>query len=258
MGKILFAALLAGVFGGLVVYFLLSASHGAETAALTRRIDEAEAQVKDFDRQLTAAKKQVLESDRRGVGIARDAAAAKAAADEAKTAAETAVAAVTGNTGPADGSKLITEKQAQELIDKALAGRHADPANLAEAMAAEAGKAKTVEEISAEMGLSSSEEARLRDTIRGMEEDMVRSIFGDRPIADIERDVREAKDDPDKQEALIGQVVGNGLANIAKIATAESRLKKRVNEILGEERGKAFLAKPRKPVIDVDMDKLFD
>lgn len=258
MGKLILASLVAGAVGALIVYFMLTAAHREDTRALTDRIETAEKQVKGFGDQLTEARKKVVESERRILAAARDAAAASADAETAKTAAAAANAAVSGGAGApgtVDGSPLMTRSQVEALLEKKLAGQGNAGAGVIPSMPAV--QVKSLSEVAQEMNLSSSEEALLHDALKTMEEDMVKSIFGDRPIEEIAREIREAKDDPDKQEALVNQMLGGGLANIGRIATFETRKKKKVEEILGKDRAKDFLRRPIKPVIAVEMDDIF-
>jgi hypothetical protein len=253
MGKLLLASLVAGAIGALVVYFLLAANHRDETRTLTDRIATAEKLVEAFGGQLTEARKKVVESERKILAAARDAAMATAAADDAKAAAAAANAAVTGGASATDdGSPLLTANQVEALLDRRLGARGAARGEAIPAPPPV--PIRTLSEVAAEMNLTSSEEALLRDGIKTMEEDMVKAVFGDRPIAEIAQEIREAKDDPDKQEALVNRVIGSGLANLGRFATYPTRKRKKVEEILGKDRSKEFLSKPIRPLIDVDLD----
>jgi hypothetical protein len=113
---------------------------------------------------------------------------------------------------------------------------------------------KSLEDIARDMNLSAGEEANLRNILRESEEEAVRDLFGDRPLDEIKREVTEAKEDPDKQAALMQGVVQNGIANVGKLMTLQNREKKRIESVLGAERAAKFMATPRKPVIDSDLE----
>jgi len=72
----------------------------------------------------------------------------------------------------------------------------------------------------------------------------------------LQREVKDAKDDPDKQAALMQGVMQHGFANVGKLMTAEKRMKKRVESVLGAEKAATFLATPRKPVIEADFEEI--
>jgi hypothetical protein len=113
---------------------------------------------------------------------------------------------------------------------------------------------KTLEEVATEMNLSAGEEANLRNILRETEEEMLQDLFGDKPLEDIKREAREAKDDPDKQAEMVQGIAQHAIQNLGKIATLEMRRKKRVTSVLGKDRAEQFLAKPMKPVLDPELE----
>jgi hypothetical protein len=115
---------------------------------------------------------------------------------------------------------------------------------------------KSLEDIAREMNLSAGEEANLRNILRETEEEYVRCLCGNRPLDDIKRDAKEAKDDPEKKAALIQGAVQNGIANVGKLVTLPEVQKKRIEAVLGPERAAKFEATPRKPVIDADLQDI--
>ena len=106
---------------------------------------------------------------------------------------------------------------------------------------------KDLADVAREMNLSAGEEANLREILRESEEEKVRCLFGDKPLADIARDVRAAKDDPEKQQELIQQAVANAMPNLGKLATSDSRRKKKIENLLGHVRREAIVALRRAP-----------
>lgn len=269
MGKILLASLIAGACAGLAVYFVLAAQFQDAQRRTTDRIDAAEHAKKILSDQVDRLQTEV----RAASAAARDAARSAAAAEEAARAVNAALArragggaaegAAPGGAGaeggvPAlvspDGTPYISEKELEARLAKAGAGGAAFGAGAFPAPVAP----KTLEEVAAEMSLSASEEARLRDVLRASEEEGFKALFGDRPVPEIVEEMKRAKDDPDLQEQLIGSMAGNVFQNLGKLATLEQRKKKRVEEVLGPERAQDFLRRPVKPQLGTDLESLFD
>ena len=57
-------------------------------------------------------------------------------------------------------------------------------------------------------------------------------------------------------QTFIQETATRAFSNLGKLATLETRTKKRVQDALGKERATEFLGKPRKPVIDVDLEEV--
>lgn len=251
MGKVLLAAIVAAVVSALVTAAVLASLQKGDRATSEVRIEEAEKKVEDQRDALDVALRRIDGLQRRLDASVDSPRAGRAAAPSAPAADGSAggAAAPPGALAP-DGTPWVSRAE----LEKALLESRPAPATAA-AFPPPPEK-KSVEDIAREMGLSAMEEATVRQILREGEEEAVRCLFGDRPLADIVADVKAAKSDPDRMEALVQQTVTHAFANLGKLATLENRSNKRVEEALGKERAKEFLAKPRKPVLDVDVEEL--
>jgi len=245
MGKTIFAAVVVAVFAAvatvLVMNALLADKRAADADAQKKADDVAKVERDRIERRISDLEKRAAEPRERR-GVAR-------AADDAAGAGPPALAP--------DGTPYVSRaemvKYAGELAAKASAMRGNEFAPVDPVKPVEK---KSLEDIARDMNLSAGEEANLRNILRESEEEMVRSLFGDKPLDDVKREVKEAKDDPDKQAALVQTMAQNGIANLGKFVTSEKRMKKRVEDVLGKERGEKFLAAPRKPVLDPEFEDL--
>lgn len=244
MGKTIFAAIVAAVLSSIATTLILGSFQTEQRAA--------EAEQRRHDAETAKVERERLE--RRLSEIEKRPAAPprpdrRAAPDDSATAA--APPPGPGAIAP-DGTPYVSRAE-METYAKTQGVR----------MALESGNQqvwkptppKTLEEIARDLGLSAGEEASVRDVLRAAEEELVHDLFGDRSLDEIKRDVAEAKEDPDKQSVLMQSMIQNGFANIGRITTLEARTKKKVNAVLGAERGEKFLAAPRKPVLGPELEE---
>jgi hypothetical protein len=255
MGKTIFAAIVAAVVASIATVLLMN-SFQAERAAedeKTRKLaaDTAQVERERVERRIASLEKQTASAqraDRRGAG---DGASSAAGTSAGGTAPQVDVASP-GALAP-DGTPYVSRKEmeAYAQAQAALLGLSSSAP-----MPATPIEKKSLADIAAEMGLTAGEEANLRELLRAAEEEMVHNICGDRSLDEVKRLVREAKEDPDQQAALAQEGFGHAIQNVGKLATWDSRLRLRVEKAIGKDRATTFLAKPRKPVIDADLDDL--
>ena len=77
-------------------------------------------------------------------------------------------------------------------------------------------------------------------------------------VSAMKAELERAKEDPELQAQLIQNVVMRGVGNLGKIATWEKSVAKKVEGVLGEEQAREFLSKPRKPVLDENLESIFE
>lgn len=250
MGKTIFAAVISSILASIATVLVMGSFQSERRAEEAKARETAEATAKvEYDRIV----RRVTELEKRPAAPQR--VERRGSPDEAETKTDGTVAApapATAALAP-DGTPYVSRAELEEFA-KSRGGAVTN----AVATEAKAAEAKSLEDIAREQNLSAAEEANIRNILRETEEEMVRCLFGDKPIADVTRDVLAAKDDPDKQAELMQTVIQNALPNIGKLATVESRTKKRVVGVLGEERGKKFLDAPRKPVLAPEFEEFFN
>ncbi len=244
MGKTIFVAVIAAILASIATTLVMASFHAEERAA--------DAEVRSKAEQTAQVERERLE--RRVADVEKKAAAApraerRPASDEVPAAAPAGTEALAP-----DGTPYVSMAQLQEFA------RTQGAALVRDAMKGGTPVApveqKTLEDIARDMNLSAGEEANLRNVLRDSEEELVRSLFGDKPLDDVKREILEAKDDPDKQSALMQGVIQNGFANVGKLVTLEKRTKKKVEAVLGPERAAKFLATPRKPVLAPEFEEV--
>lgn len=245
MGKTLFAAVLAAVLATLATQAVLlslmereSPEERAAREAVTQRLDTLDEQLATLDRRLERARR-----DRRAAPSSGPRAPTEAAATGRSDPAPTD-AAPPPSIAP-DGTPYVSRAE----LEQALAERA--PANVEQV---EARRPKPLEDVAAEMGLSSAEEASLRIILRETEEEFVRTLFGDRPVHDILLELRDAQSDPDAQARLMNDVVQNGIRNVGTLMTLEKRRNDRIAALLGEERAQEFESKPVQPILGEEFE----
>lgn len=254
MGKLIFAALFGGILASLLTFFLCaSLLTGDRKAEVDARLTQAESQVRSAEEKADVASKRADLLQRRFDSISREQARALARIEEAVSqrggaAAEGAPAGATAS----DGSPYVSRAELEAALAKAGSGGR--PVGLV----AQRVEAKTLEEIAQEMGLSASDEANVRQVLRDSEEEAVKSLFGDRPLAEIRDELAAAREDPDKMQQLVTDTIGRGFQNVGKLMTLESRTKKKVEGVLGKERAKDFLGRPRRPVLEKEYGELLN
>jgi hypothetical protein len=106
------------------------------------------------------------------------------------------------------------------------------------------------------MGLSASQEADVKQALRESEEEAIKSLFGDRPLTEIRDELKAARQDPDRMQQVITETMARGFQNAGKLITLESRTRKKVEGVLGKEKAKEFLSKPRKPVLEEEYGEI--
>jgi hypothetical protein len=245
MGKVILAALVSGIVAALVTATVLSALRAGEGESATVRVAATEERLAEQKEDLASALRRIdslTKAVEGGGGEGRSGrATAPADADQAP--------ATPGAVAP-DGTPYVSRAELEKALKEHLATTQAVPAP------EPAVPKRSVEEIAGEMGLSATEEANVRQILRESEEEAIRCLFGERPLAEVRDEFRAAKEDPEKMSALAQDMVGRAFANLGKLMTLENRTKRRVEETLGKERAKEFLGKPRKPVTGVDVDEV--
>lgn len=255
MGKTIFAAVIAALLTSIVTVMVMSSIQSEQRAA-----DAAARKTVDDTAQVERER-----LDRRIAELERRAAAPRAGRRESADPPPDANASPpvpADGPGPSgspaiapDGTPYVSQAQ-MEAFAKAHGVRVGDVVH--EIEQAKAVEKKTLEEIAREQGLSAGEEANVRNILRESEEELVRCLFGTKTIDEVKADVLAAKDDPDKQAELAQTAIQNALGNVGKLMTLEKRTKKRVEEVLGPERGKKFLDAPRKPVIAPELEEVLE
>jgi hypothetical protein len=242
MGKTIFAAVVAAVLASIATVLVMD-SFKSETAAAEAKDRQAAAEVAKVERE--RIERRITDLEKR----------AQAARPERRGSGDGDVAATLP--APPPGSVYVTRAELDEILKTVRANSSANNA-LVGAESHTPIEKKALEDIARDMNLTAGEEANLRNILRESEEEMIRNLFGDRPFDEIKREVQEAKDDPDKLTALMQGVVQNGIANVGRLMTLENRTKKRVTAVLGADRAKVFMGKPRKPVIDAELHDALD
>lgn len=257
MGKLLLAAFLGGVLGALVTYFTIATLVGNERRSeMDARLARTEERIQAAeDRADIAAKRSEL-LQRRLDTTTRDvmqsiSGVERTLASRAETAAPGAAAAAAPGAVAPDGTPYVSRAELEEAMSKARTRGGVVVPGAAE-------PAKTLEQIAQEMGLSASEEAEARTILRSSEEEAVRCLFGDRPLKEIGDEIRAAKDDPDKMEALVGETMGRAFSNLGKLATLEGRTRKRMEGALGKERAADLMRRPHVPVLGPEFEQIFE
>jgi len=243
MGKTIFAAVIAAVLASVATVLVMGALQADRSVAESDARKLAE-DVRKIEHE--RIERRIADLEKRPVAAPR---VERRAADEA-------AAATTGAAPPPlapDGSPYVSRAEMEAYARKMASGFGVKPEDVPAVKPVEK---KSLEEIARDMNLSAGEEANLRNILRESEEELVRSLFGDKPLDDIKREAKEAKDDPDKQAAMMQGMIQHGIANAGKLVTSEKRMKKRVEGVLGVEKASTFLATPRKPVIDSDLEEL--
>ncbi len=252
MGKSILAAVIAAILASIATTLVMKSVADDQTRLLEARIEDAENLAADTDQRVRTALGRV---DRFSDRVRR----AEAATQDAQRNALSAVQAVGAE--PAAGAAALTAPDGTpyvsraELDDVLAAQPAAAPGAIAYTPPA---PKRTLAEISEEMGLTAQQESTLRVILRDAEQEMVNMLFGSRPIEDVKAEVLRAKDDPDLQAELIQSVVMRGVGNFGKVATWKNRVKKKVEGVLGEDQAAEFLSKPRKPVLDENLEEIFE
>jgi hypothetical protein len=243
MGKTIFAAVIAAILSSIATVLVMGTTQADKLAA------DADARKKDEDVRRVERERlerRVAELEKRPVPAPR---AERRAADDASA------PGVPPPPLAPDGTPYVSRAELEAFARKYAAAAMSTPTNFTPAKPVEK---KSLEDIARDMNLSAGEEANLRNILRETEEEYVRCICGNRPLDEIKRDVKEAKDDPEKQAALIQGAVNNGIANVGKLMTLHKVQSKKIEAVLGAERAAKFEATPRKPVIDGDLDEVLN
>lgn len=244
MGKTIFVAVIAAILASIATTLVMASFHAEERAADAETRSKAE-QVAQVERD--RLERRVADVEKKMAAAPR--AERRAAAEETGTApAKTLPFLAPDGTPYVSMAQLQTfaKTQGAALVRDAMKG---DPA-------APPVEKKTLEDIARDMNLSAGEEASLRNVLRDSEEELVHNLFGDKPLDDVKREILEAKEDPEKQSAMMQGIVQNGLANVGRIMTLEKRTKKKVEAVLGVDRAAKFLATPRKSVIAPEFEEV--
>ncbi len=239
MGKTIFAAFVTAILAAVATALVMGSIQADKSAAdaEARRKDE---EVDKIERE--RLERRVTDLEKRAQTATR---VERRAADDAAALPPLAP----------DGTPYVSRAQLEEFARKQV-GEAVAKSGLRVLPEVKPVEKKSLEDIARDMNLSAGEEANLRNILRESEEEAVRDLFGDRPLDEIKREVTDAKEDPDKQAALMQGVVQNGIANVGKLMTLQNREKKRIESVLGAERAAKFMATPRKPVIDSDLEEV--
>jgi hypothetical protein len=242
MGKTIFAAVIASLLTAIATVLVMD-SLRAEKAAVDARVRETATETERIERDRLASR--VAEVEKRVSAVPR--AERRAAVDDAP--------APPPPTAP-DGTPYVSRAELEAYAREQIGGLRAAQAVPAVPGDTKPVPKKTLEEIAREQGLSAGEEANLRNILRESEEELVHCLFGSKSIDEIKADLVAVKADPDKQSELMQTLIQNGLANAGKLMTLEKRTKKRVDEVLGPERGKKFMDAPRQPILAPEFEDI--
>lgn len=244
MGKTIFAAVVAAVLASIATVLVMSSFQQDRSTA--------DAQARQLTEETAKVERERLE--RRLADVEKRASALpKAERRAAEMTLFTANATPVPPPLAADGTPYVSRAELEAFA------KTKGAAIVRDAMTAPAAKPvekKSLEDIARDQGLSAGEEANLRNILRDSEEEMVHNLFGDKPLDDVKREILEAKEDPDKQAALMQGVFQTGIANVGKLMTLENRTKKKVESVLGADRAAKFLAAPRKSVIAPEFEEV--
>ena len=252
MGKSILAAVLAAILASLATTLVMRSLADDQVRTTESRLVRAEQRATDAEERVRTALDRI---DRFGDRVQR----AEVAASEANRNALSAVQAAGAE--PVAGGAPLTAPDGSPYVSRA----DLDQALAALPAAGTGGigftpppTKKSLEEIAADMALTAQQESTLRVILRDAEQELVNLLFGNRPIEDVKEEVRRAKIDPDRMSELVQSVAIRGFGNLGKVATWETRLRRKVEDTLGQERAAEFLAKPRKPVLDENFEEIFE
>lgn len=244
MGKTIFAAIVAAAFTSIATVLIMNAL-ATEKAATEAKARESAAETEKVERERL---------DRRLADVERRVAAVPRVERRAEPSDAPAVAPAAAPAVAPDGTPYVSQAQ-MEAFAKAH-GVHVGEVAVDGADVKPIAK-KTLEEIARDQGLSAGEEANVRNILRESEEELVHCLFGSKSIDEIKAELVAVKADPEKQSELMQTVVQNGINNVGKLMTLEKRTKKRVDDVLGPERGKKFMDTPRQPLLAPEFEDIF-
>lgn len=245
MGKTVFASVIAALLTTLITHAVLL-SLRTEDDALEREAAQEES------RRMAAIEERMDTIDRR-MERARRASVERAPPAVAAAPGSTSEAGPLPATAP-DGTAYVSRAE----LDTALQELRSAPVSVeGPEETVPARRPRPLEEVAAEVGLSSAEEANLRIILRESEEEMLTTLFGDRPLNDIMNDIRDAMNDPKLQERMAGEVVQNAIANIGTLMTLERRRDEKIENLLGEERAEEFGRHEVEPVLGAEFEEMF-
>lgn len=127
---------------------------------------------------------------------------------------------------PADRRELVA------LIDRRIAEGWKSGAG---ATAVQPRRQVTIEEAGGEMGLSAVDIDSIRRVWRDFELERVAAVMGTTDLEVIKDELKGAKDDPSKKEALVNKGIANVLRNVGRLATLEDRRKRDLKRWLTDE-----------------------
>lgn len=152
-----------------------------------------------------------------------------------------------------DGTPYLSAAEVEAAVKKALDERGAAIAG--DYVTPE--PAKTLEEIAAEIGLSSGEEAQVRTILRESEDELLDIFFPGQKLADIKQTALEVKDDPDKQSELVQSLIMRAVPNAGKLMTMEKRRNRKIRDAIGEEKARQLRSKRVKSIYGDEVETLF-
>ena len=254
MGKTILAAIVAAILASVATTLVMRSVADDQARRLETRLTEIETRAAAADERVGVALDRV---DRQAARVER---AESGAVEAQRTAAAALQAAGVERDPDAPATALVapdgTEYVSRAELDRLIAERGAGGMDGLEI--APPRPAMTVAEIAADMGLTAQQEATLVAILREAEQELVNRLFGNRSIEDVKAEVIRAKDDPDAQAVLIQGVIARGVGNAGYLMTYDQRLRRRVEGALGPERAQEFLERPRKPVLDPELESFFD
>ena len=247
MGKTVFASVIAALLTTLITHAVLL-SLKTEDDALEREAAQEEA------RRMAAIEERMDTIDRRMERSRR-----QSTERAAPTPVSPSTAAGPNGALPAtapDGTAYVSRAELDTMLQELRSAPSATSVDVVEE-AVQVRRPRPLEEVAAEVGLSSAEEANLRIILRESEEEMLTTLFGDRPLNDIMNDIRDAMNDPKLQERMAGEVVQNAIANIVTLMTLERRRDEKIENLLGEERAEEFGRHEVEPVLGAEFEEMF-
>ena len=256
MGKLLLAALFGGILASVVTFFLMtSLATGERREEVEARMSKAELASQAATEKAEVASRRLELLQKRLDTATREHAVTVARIDESLSAKSAAGASAEGSAPPPaapDGTPYVSRAELETAIAKARSS-----GGISIQSGAKPVEVKSLEEIARDMNLSSAEEANARIILRQSEEEVVQCLFGDRPFAEIEAEVKAAREDPEKLESMVTETMGRAFSNMGKLMTVEARTRKKLGDALGKDRAKDLLSRPHAPILGNDFQKLF-
>lgn len=249
--QVVFAVVAAAVVSGVMHFALAPFRPGGQSEA---KVDAFEKRVREMDDRTETLLRRL---DRIETAAARERRTGGGTPGGEDSAAESAGPGTTvlptdesGRPLAPDGTPYLSRADVERMIEERAA-------SLAETPFVPK-PPQTLEDAAREMGLSADEEASLRIILRESEEEVITSLFGERPLEDIKLEIAAVRDDPEGMQRLMQGVVARGFSNAGKLLTLEGRTRRRMENLLGKERAADFRSRNVKPVHGEEFEKILE